>query len=143
MTDLDLLLRIRKATLVTGVPLAIVIAFHWGLYAGAAWAAGIAWSLVNLLFTTHLVKQVVTTGERPILRIVAIVLVKFPVLYAVGFLLLWNGRLPAAGLMAGFTWPFFVISMKGLGRYYLRLDDTGRISRRQTTAGLGGGAGAA
>ena len=141
MTDLDLLRRVRKATLVTGVPLAIVIAFHWGLFSGAAWAAGIAWSLVNMLFTTHLVKQVVTTGERPVLSIVATVLVKFPVLYAVGFLLLWNGRLPVAGLMAGFTWPFFVLSMKGLGRYYLRLDDAGRISRRQTTTGLGGGAG--
>ena len=52
--------------------------------------------------------------------------IKFPVLYGAGFLLLWNGYLSVIGLVAGFTWPFFVLTMKGLGRYYLKLDETRR-----------------
>jgi hypothetical protein len=62
------------------------------------------------------------------------VFIKFPVLYGVGFLLLWNGYLSVAGLVAGFTWPFFVLLMKGLGRYYLKLDETRRQAGDDTTA---------
>jgi hypothetical protein len=62
------------------------------------------------------------------------VFVKFPVLYVAGFLLLWNGYLSVAGLVAGFTWPFFVLLMKGLGRYYMKLDETTRGTGNETPA---------
>jgi hypothetical protein len=126
MMDLDVLSRVRKTSLIIGIPLAIVISFYWGLPVGAGWAAGIAWSLVNLFFTGSLVKKVITTEDRHIPGIVVTVFIKFPVLYAAGFFLLWNGRLSVAGLVAGFTWPFFVLLMKGLGRHFLKLDETGR-----------------
>jgi hypothetical protein len=128
MMDLDLLRRVRKTSIIIGVPLAVVISTYWGLDVGGGWAAGIAWSIVNLYFTGSLIKKVVTTDKRNTAGIVVTVFIKFPVLYAAGFLLLWNGYLSVAGLVAGFTWPFFVLMMKGLGRYYMKLDET-----RQTT----------
>lgn len=124
MMDLDLVNRVRKTSIVIGVPLAVVIATYWGLSAGGGWAAGIAWSLVNLHFIGSLVKKTITTGERNVPAIIVTTFIKFPVLYAAGFLLLWNGYLSVAGLVAGFTWPFIVLLMKGLGRHYLKLDET-------------------
>jgi len=126
MMDLDFLSRVRKTTIIIGIPLAIVISFYWGLSVGGGWVAGIVWSLVNLHFIGSLIKKVITAGDRNVPGIVITMFIKFPVLYAAGFLLLWNGYLSVTGLVAGFTWPFFVLFMKGLGRYYLKLDETRR-----------------
>lgn len=133
MMNLDLLIRVRKTSLLIGLPMGAVIATYWGLPAGGGWVAGLAWSLVNLYFIGSLVRKVITTGDRNVPAVVATVFIKFPVLYAAGFLLLWNGYLSVAGLVAGFTWPFFVLMMKGLGRYYLKLDETGREAANSTT----------
>ena len=126
MIDLDFLSRVRNTSIIIGIPLAIVISFYWGFSVGGGWVAGIAWSLVNLHFIGSLVKKVITTGERNAPGIVITMFIKFPVLYAAGFFLLWNGYLAVTGLVAGFTWPFVVLFMKGLGRYYLKLDETRR-----------------
>jgi hypothetical protein len=132
--DLELLIRVRRTSIWIGVPLAVIIATYWGFSVGGGWIAGIAWSLVNLYFIGSLIQKVVTTGDRSVQSIVISVFIKFPVLYGVGFLLLWNGYLSVAGLVAGFTWPFFVLLMKGLGRYYLKLDETRRQAGDDTTA---------
>ncbi len=134
MMDLDLLRRVRKTSILIGVPLAVIITTYWGLAVGGGWLAGVAWSLVNLYFIGSLVQKVITTGDRSVPAIVAAVFIKFPVLYAAGFFLLWNGYLSVAGLMAGFTWPFFVLTMKGLGRYYLKLDETRSLTEIETPA---------
>jgi hypothetical protein len=134
MMDLDILKRVRKTSLVIGVPLGVVISTYWGISVGGAWIAGIAWSLVNLYFIGSLVQKVITTADRSTPAIVAIVFIKFPVLYAAGFFLLWNGYLSVAGLVAGFTWPFFVLMMKGLGRYYLKLDENRRLAENESPA---------
>jgi hypothetical protein len=89
----------------------------------AAWMAGVLWSLVNLIFIGEVVKNVITAEDRDLTRILVAVAVKFPVLYVLGFLLLWSGKLPAAGLVAGFTWPFVVMVLKAVGRAYLGLDN--------------------
>jgi hypothetical protein len=46
--DADLLSRVKKTSLVLGVVVGIPLTTYFGLMAGAAWVAGIAWSLVNL-----------------------------------------------------------------------------------------------
>ncbi len=87
MMDLDFLSRVRKTTIIIGVPLAIVISFYWGLSVGGGWVAGIVWSLVNLHFIGSLVKKVITAGDRNVPGIVITMFIKFPVLYAAGFLM--------------------------------------------------------
>lgn len=134
MMDLQLLQRVRKTSIMFGVPLAVVISTYWGFEVGGGWIAGIAWSLVNLYFIGSLVQKVITTTDRNIAGIVVAVFIKFPVLYAAGFFLLWNGYLSVAGLVAGFTWPFFVLMMKGFGRYYLKLDEDRRYAGNDTSA---------
>lgn len=131
--DLEFLARVRRASMIVGAIVAAPVAAYWGWRMGAAWVAGVAWSLVNLFFIGEVVKHVITAGERDTLRILVAVAIKFPVLYALGFLLLWIRELPVAGLVAGFSWPFFVMVMKAIGRAYLHMDDLtdgeGRPSR--------------
>ena len=132
--DLDILKRVRKTSIVIGVPMAVIITTYWGFGVGGGWIAGIAWSLVNLYFIGSLVKKALTTGDRNVAAIVVAVFIKFPVLYAAGFFLLWNCYLSVVGLTAGFTWPFFVLLMKGMGRYYLKLDETRKRAANKTPA---------
>ena len=121
--DLDLLRRVRNASLLFGAVLAIPIAYYFGWKPGLSWVAGIAWSVVNLAFITSLVKNVITLEDRNILRIALALVVKFPVLYITGWLMLRQGLSPL-WMMAGFTWPFFVLVMKAGGRMYMKLDET-------------------
>lgn len=122
--DLDLLRRVRRSSIVFGAVLSIPLSFYFGWMSGLSFAAGTAWSLVNLAFITSLVKNVITLEDRSLMRIVLALLVKFPVLYVAGWLMLRQGLSPL-WMVAGFTWPFFVLVMKAAGRIYMKMDDTG------------------
>jgi hypothetical protein len=121
--DLAFLARVRKMSIITAAVISIPVAYYWGFGMGAAWLAGVAWSLVNLFFIGQVIKNVITAEERDLIKILVAVVVKFPVLYALGFLLLWLEQLPVVGLVAGFTWPFLVMVLKAVGRAYLRMDE--------------------
>jgi len=121
--DLDLLRRVRNASILFGAVLAVPLSFYFGWNGGLSWVAGITWSLVNLVFITSLVKNVITLEERNLLSIVLALVVKFPVLYIAGWLMLRQGLSPL-WMMAGFTWPFFVLVLKASGRAYMKMDET-------------------
>ena len=121
--DLAFLARVRNASMIVGGIVAAPVAVAWGWQMGAAWVAGVAWSLVNLFFIGEVIKNVITAGDRDLVRILVAVAIKFPVLYALGLLFLWIEWLPVIGLVAGFSWPFFVMVMKAVGRAYLRMDE--------------------
>lgn len=117
--------RVRKTSVVLGIIIAVPFATYFGLMAGAAWLCGIAWSLVNLAVIASVIRRVLRDGPRDRRGIVMAMAVKFPVLYGAGLVLLAVLRLPAAWLVAGFTWPLFVAVMKAAGRAYVGLDETG------------------
>jgi hypothetical protein len=128
--DLAFLARVRRMSIVVGAILAVPIATYWGLKTGGAWVAGLAWSLVNLFFIGEVIKSVITPDDRNLPRILVALLVKFPVLYGVGFLLLWVEWLPVLGLVAGFTWPFVVLVLKAVGRAYTGMDERSNDERK-------------
>ena len=132
LIDNDFLRRVQKSAIGYGLVLAVPIAFKFGMAAGAAWMAGIAWSLANLAATGSVIRKVVTLEPRDRASIVKSLVIKFPVLYAIGFgLLVLN--LPVYGILAGFVWPLMVAVLKAAGRGYLRLDDTTDASRQGST----------
>lgn len=122
--DADLLRRVRKTAAVTGLVMAIPVAFYVGWLPGTAFVAGIAWSIANLMAIHSIVSRVLTTEKRDTPAIVIATAIKFPVLYAAGAAMLVLLKLPVMWWMAGFGWPFFVAVMKSVGRIFLRLDET-------------------
>ncbi len=121
--DADLLRRVRRTSIVLGLVVGVPLTTYFGLMAGAAWLCGIAWSLVNLAMIASVTRLVLTDGPRDKGAIALAMTFKFPVLYGAGLLMLAVLQLPAAWLVAGFSWPLFVAVMKAAGRAYLRLDE--------------------
>jgi hypothetical protein len=118
---LEFLGRVRKTSVITALLLFWVVVVYWNAAAGVAWLLGCLWSLINIYFIGLLVRTMTSPGSKR-LRLTLIFLVKVPVLYAVGYVLLTKGRLPLVALLAGFMWPLLVITLKVLGRAVLRLD---------------------
>lgn len=127
--DGDFLRRVRTSSIVFGLVLAVPLATSFGWSAALAWIAAGAWSLANLAATASVMRKVLTLEERDRRAIVKSLVIKFPVLYAIGLGLLATG-LPAPWALAGFTWPLLVAVLKAAGRSYLRLDDTPRGNSR-------------
>lgn len=122
--DLAFLARVRKMSIITGAVAAIVLGTYYGLGFGGGFALGLAWSLVNLHFLGNLIKNVITTEDKRTAHVVVAVVLKFPLLYALGFLLITRDWLSIGGLVAGFSWPFAVLVLKAFGRVYLKMDES-------------------
>lgn len=121
---LDFLHRVQKAAILAGLVLLPVIGAYLGWKVAVAWALGCAWSLANIVAIELLIKTVtVPSGRRSKWRVVWMCLVKVPLLYGAGFVLL-ESTLPVPALLAGFMWPLGVIVLKAVGRVILRLDRT-------------------
>jgi hypothetical protein len=117
----DFLRRVRKSAIIFGLVLAAPLATSFGFGAVGGWIAGGAWSLFNLAAIAAVMRRVLTLEPRDRREIAIALLVKFPLLYAVGFGILASG-LPAMWVLAGFTWPLLVAVLKAAGRSYLGLD---------------------
>lgn len=118
--DQDFLRRVRKTSLLLAIFLSPMAATYLGLGFAAGWLLAVGWSLVNLILIGELVSNILVARKKINVRTAFLLLAKFPLLYAVGLLLLNYFYTPA--LLSGFLWPFFVATMKALGRAVLRMD---------------------
>lgn len=99
------------------------------------WAAGVVagdlWSLANLYGVRMLVVRWIRPGmtnRHPPAewRFALALLLKFPFLYGIGFLMLQSGWFQIEGLVLGFVLPFAVTFVDALGRF--------AAERREATA---------
>lgn len=127
MMGFDFLARVRKSSIIFSLILFPVLSTYLGIGFGAGWIIGVAWSLLNILAITGLIKNTFVPEGKRYFKIALVFLAKFPLLYAAGFVALKSGYFPVTALLAGFIWPFFVMSMKALGRLYLKLDETDKL----------------
>jgi hypothetical protein len=125
--DLEFLDRVRKTSLLSGLVVSLVLVVYLGPPLAGAFALGCAWSLVNLHVIGVLVRLAVSDPKQHQLHIAAVMFVKIPALYGIGFLLLWCGVFPAVGLLAGFCWPLLVTFLKAGGRLVLGIDNPKRL----------------
>jgi len=107
--------RVVKATAVVAALAALFCATYLSPRVGLGVAAGAAWGCLNLLVTGSVVRALVSTERRGKLRILMLSLVKFPLLYAAGFLLLRARVSPPESLVSGFSLVLLVIFLKALG----------------------------
>ncbi len=120
---LEFIHRVIKTSLVLAVLgfLFITVYYHFGF--GAGILAGAIWGCLNLLFLTNLIGEVFSPGKKVTKgKVVRIALVKFPLLYLAGYVLLAIKYFPAESLLLGFTLLFVVMFLKAMGRWVLSLN---------------------
>ena len=108
--------RIIRTSLVVGAIVLIFGSFYhdWNYSLGIF--IGLLFSCANLWAIMWFVRRTITLEQRKTKSIVLIALVKFPVLYLVGYLILKSEIVPVASLLVGFSLVFVIIVLKVLGR---------------------------
>jgi hypothetical protein len=115
--------RVIKTSLVLAALGFLFVTVYWNFKFGAGILAGAVWGCLNLLFLTRLITEVFSPGEEIKKgKVILIAVVKFPLLYAAGFLLLTKTDFPPLSLVIGFSLLFLVMFVKALGRWILSLD---------------------
>lgn len=98
--------KLAKVVLIISAVIFVVIVFTIGIRWAVGFAVGSAWSLVNFLVTLSLLK--IGILEKSGSKLLLILLVKFPVLYLLGFLILILRFFPASSLLMGLALPLAV-----------------------------------
>lgn len=99
------------ASLLGGVVAASVATPEWGL----GFAAFGLWATANIWALSRVLRLLVVPHRSAVELILGLVL-KMPVLYGVGFLLLWKGGFPPVSVVCGISVPLAVIFLKLIGR---------------------------
>jgi hypothetical protein len=125
--------RVIKTSLVVATLGFLFVAVYYRFDFGAGILAGTIWGCLNLLFLTHLITEVFSPGKEVRKgKVIIIALVKFPLLYLFGYVLLKIDCFPAISLLSGFTLIFLVMFLKALGRWILSLD-SGKKTKMAST----------
>jgi hypothetical protein len=115
--------RVIKTSLVVAVLGFLFVTVYYNFRFGAGILVGTIWGGLNLYFLTNLITEIFSPGKEVRKgKIILIVLVKFPLLYLIGYILLIIKYFPAVSLISGFTLIFLVMFLKALGRWVLSLD---------------------
>lgn len=119
--DIKFLYRALKTSLVVAI-LTAGFSLVYGYYSFAkGFFLAALWSIVNLWFICLLARLLFTPlekGSSPRVnktKTVLLVLLKFPVLYTVGYIALRYGNLSIYAVLAGFSLVFLVIALKAAG----------------------------
>jgi hypothetical protein len=130
--------RVIKTSLVLAVLGFLFVTVYYDFRFGAGFLSGTVWGCLNLLFLTNLITEVFSPGKEVGKgKVILIAVVKFPLLYTAGYLLLRSRYFPAVSLVSGFTLLFVVMFLKAMGRWVISLD-AGRQDKTKPADGIGG-----
>jgi hypothetical protein len=130
--------RVIKTSLVVAVLGFLFVTVYYNFRFGAGILVGAIWGCLNLYFLTNLITEIFSPGKEIRKgKVILIVLVKFPLLYLVGYVLLIikiNGvrYFPPLSLVSGFTLIFLVMFLKALGRWVLSLETSQKAEVKST-----------
>ncbi|OGC78743.1 MAG: hypothetical protein A2145_03380 [candidate division Zixibacteria bacterium RBG_16_40_9] len=116
---LDLIKRTYRTSFIVAI---LVFLYTWGYYSfpsAVGILTGTIWGCLNLFFITNLVTSFIKVEEKDYPKIWILLLVKFPILYGLGFLALIIGYFEPLTFLLGFSLVLAVIILKVLGKYLL------------------------
>jgi hypothetical protein len=93
----------------------LTISSAFGVDVGLGYLLGVVWSSLNLWGMTKLIRT--TFSDHKNKKTIALAfMLKFPVLYGVGFLLLYFGKVHVIGALVGFSIPLVIAVLKSGGK---------------------------
>ncbi|OGW42096.1 MAG: hypothetical protein A2132_05140 [Nitrospirae bacterium RBG_16_43_11] len=126
--DRDFIKRSIRASAIVTVILAPFTFYYFGISTGWGFAAGAVWNIVNVYLLSQVVTNLITPHpSNKKLGAIAGVL-KFPVLYGIGYVILSYTNPSVYGIMAGFTLILAIFLLKAIGIYYLDASYQGKKS---------------
>ena len=125
--SLDFVDRIIKTSLLLAVILFPFLALYLRVAFGVAFVLGCAWGCLNLFALRILVIQIITPKDKNILLIMALIFLKFPLIYFLGYLLVVWAYPPIFGLVWGFSSILMVTLLKVLSRHIMQLNAKPRV----------------
>jgi hypothetical protein len=128
--------RVIKTSLVVAVLGFLFVTVYYNFRFGAGILVGAIWGCANLYFLTNLITEIFSPGKEVRKgKVLLIALVKFPLLYLIGYVLLIIKYFPAISLVSGFTLIFLVMFLKALGRWVLSLETSKKSEITSTNEG--------
>jgi hypothetical protein len=125
--------RVIKTSLIVAVLGFLFVTVYYNFRFGAGILVGAIWGSLNLYFLTSLITEIFSPGKEVRKgKVILIVLVKFPLLYLIGYVLLIIKYFPAISLVSGFTLIFLVMFLKALGRWMLSLETSKKPETKST-----------
>jgi len=126
---LEFIGRVIKTSLVIAGIILIFgsVYYDWNYSLGIT--IGLMFNIANLWILTGLIRNTITPTDRKPLPIILFSIVKFPVLYFVGYMILKLEIVPVTSLLTGFILLFAIIVLKVVGRQltnseWMKLADT-------------------
>jgi len=125
--------RVIRTSLVVGAIVLIFGSFYhdWNYALGIF--IGLLFSCANLWVIMWFVRRTITLEERRTKLIVLIGMIKFPLLYFIGYLILSADFVPVSSLLVGFTSIFAIILLKVLGRL---IQSSGKLQLADSKKGV-------
>lgn len=108
-----------KATLAVSFIAGAFLSFFIDLPSGLGVLAGAVWSCANLFFIKALLQSFIGVRNKNKITIGSILLIKFPLLYLIGYWLLNSNYLPAESLLIGFSLILLVVFAKILLKQHI------------------------
>jgi len=120
--EIEFIYRTIKISAVLAAVGFLVVSQAFGLSVGWGFLVGAVWNCLNLWALAVLVRNAFTKPPKK-KRILALFLLKFPVLYGGGILLVLYGGVDIIGVLVGFSLPLMVMVLKGGGRALQQRDE--------------------
>jgi hypothetical protein len=132
---IEFIYRIIRTSLIVAVLSFLFISVYYSFPFGLGLFLGTVWGCLNLFFITQLIIEAVSLKKPNKGKVILILLVKFPLLYFAGYILLWLRYFSAESLIIGFTLIFAVTFLKALGRLLFPTITKGKETVSNLTSG--------
>lgn len=131
--DRDFIKRSIRASVVVTVILTPFTFLYLGVQTGWGFTAGAAWNIINVYLLSQVIINLITPhpSNRKLGAVAGVI--KFPVLYAIGYLILRYTNPSVYGIMAGFSLILAIFFLKAIGIYYLNVSYQGKKSYGSST----------
>lgn len=125
--NLDFINRIIKTSLILAAVLFPFLAVYISMAFAIAYVLGCAWACLNLFAIKFLIVQLITPEPKNNVLLAIFILVKFPVIYFLGYLLVAWSYPPIYGLVWGFSSILAVSVLKVISRHLLELNSKPQV----------------
>lgn len=119
--NLEFLDRTIKSTLILAALFCFALSIALGLMDGFGFFIGALWSCINLLCIKHFFESLVGAEKKNHLKTIAILSIKFPLLYLIGYYLLTSNYFPLLYTLLGSSLIFAVILIFALKRLVTKI----------------------